>query len=125
MTIKSVDHETGVFSGSYTSAVGRVKGPYLLTGCLDTAGSTVGWIVNWQNEKMNAHSVTAWSGQLQTTSMGEPIILTTWLLTSQTSPEKNWESTQVGFDHFSLKPLQQETKDPVHLRTCNSHPSDA
>ena len=28
-------------------------------------------------------------------------LITTWLLTAQTKPEENWESTLVGFDQFT------------------------
>ena len=83
----------------------------ILTGRKDTAGNTLGWTVNWENSDLNAHSVTTWSGQLQLNEGLEYYdILTTWLLTSQTIPEDNWESTQVGFDYFTQNPPSEQTK---------------
>ena len=106
MTIESVDYKTGVFGGSYVSGVGEVdKVGYPLTGCFDTDGIAIGWAVNWKNEGMNAHSVTTWSGKLQKTNSGNPVIQTTWLLTAQTLADVNWKSTEVGSDHFCLTPI--------------------
>ena len=91
MIIKSYDEESGVFSGKYESLVGVALRFYVLTGRRNTEGNTIGWTVNWQNKFLNAHSVTTWSGQLQLSPCGDPMILTTWLLTTQTEPEKNWK----------------------------------
>ena len=122
MVITSYDSKTGVFSGNYQSLVGDATKWYILTGRKDTDGNSIGWTVSWQNSNNNAHSVTTWSGQFQLQSFGDPIILTTWLLTSQTTPDDDWESTQVGFDHFSLtKPTQEKPK--LHCR--KSHPKEA
>ena len=109
MIIKSYDEESGVFSGKYESLVGVALRFYVLTGRRNTEGNTIGWTVNWQNKFLNAHSVTTWSGQLQLSPCGDPMILTTWLLTTQTEPEKNWKSTQVGQDQFFTKQPSQES----------------
>ena len=124
MVIESIDQNTGVFSGTYESQVGQAKYTYVMTGRFDTAGRTIGWAVNWQNDCCNAHSVTTWSGQLQFNSIGEPVILTTWLLTHQTAPDDNWSSTQVGFDTFTLAQPSEETKAKAMLRN-RSHPKEA
>ena len=121
MTITSVDTQTGVFTGTYESQVGVAEKTYLLTGRCDTLGNTLGWTVNWQNSYLNAHSVTTWSGQSQIQSNGQPIILTTWLLTSQTTPEDNWESTQVGFDQFTQTQPTPESIEQAKIRCGRSH----
>ena len=76
MIIESYDTESGVFSGKYKSKVGMAERFYTLTGPRDTDGNTIGWTVNWQNADLNAHAVTTWSGQLQKSPFGDPMILT-------------------------------------------------
>ena len=126
MTITNIEYETGVFSGTYVSAIGTKKS-YVLGGCLDTGGRALGWTVNWQNENTSPNSLSArtWSGQLQKTPSGEYNILTTWLLTTPTTPENNWESTQMGFDTFSQTAPMQETEHHTKLRLHRSQPSEA
>ena len=103
MIIESVDSSTGVFSGSYTSSVGDAEDSYLLTGRYDTASDTptLGWTVTWLNDYNDADSTTTWSGQYQEPD-GAPTLLTQWLLTSETDPDDNWQSTLVGSDVFTL-----------------------
>ena len=125
MEITSVDTATGVFGGRYFSRVGVAECWYVLTGRQDTDGNILGWTVNWQNSTLNALSVTTWSGQLQYTARGDPTILTTWLLTSQTDPKDNWGSTQVGFDVFSQTEPSPETKEKAKLHGRRSHPNTA
>ena len=125
MVITSLDPQTGVFGGNYQSLVGDAKNCYVLTGRKDLDGYTTGWTVNWQNSYQNAKSVTTWSGQQQFNSIGEPVILTTWLLTSQKTPDNDWESTLVGFDTFSQTPPSQETTDRAKLQGRRSHPKEA
>ncbi|CAI8021690.1 Streptavidin-V2 [Geodia barretti] len=125
MDITSVDSATGVFGGKYCSKVGEAEKWYVLTGRQDTAGKTLGWTVNWQNSTLNAHSGTTWSGQIQFLPDGDPVIITTWLLTAQTKPEDNWESTMVGFDHFYLKEPPPEIKEKAKLHCRRSHPKEA
>ena len=65
------------------------------------SGGTIGWSVSFNNTKHgNSKSTTTWSGQRQLTLGGSPIILTTWLLTSQTISSNNWESTLTNQDLF-------------------------
>ena len=126
MDITSLDHKTGVFGGKYHSQVGDARKWYVLTGRVDLHGNTIGWTVNWQNFiSKNTHSVTTWSGQQQINSVGESVILTTWLLTCQTTSHEDWESTLVGFDTFSQTPPSQETTDKAKLQGRRSHPKEA
>ena len=76
-----------------------------LTGTYDKdgteSGGTIGWSVTFNNaEHGNSKSTTTWSGQRQLTPHGSLIIHTTWLLTSQTAPSSNWESTLINQDLF-------------------------
>ena len=65
------------------------------------SGGSIGWSVTYNNaERGNSKSTSTWSGQRQLTLGGSPIILTTWLLTSQTIPFNNWESTLTNQDLF-------------------------
>lgn len=101
MRIIDIDQTTGSFSGTYNSAVGRATRTYKLCGRFDTQGSSLGWVVSWKNDYMNAHSTTTWSGQVMNNTIGEPIVIkTTWLLTRQSTPENAWSSTLVGSDTF-------------------------
>ena len=72
-----------------------------MVGRANTEGNTVGWTVVFKNQYLNAHSTATWSGQFQTDKSGNDVILTTWLLTTQTTPPDNWRSTRVGFDYFT------------------------
>ncbi|CAI7992779.1 Streptavidin-V2 [Geodia barretti] len=121
MVITSADPATGVFGGLFNSKVGDVEKWYVLTGQQDTDGDTVGWTVNWNNSYNHAHSVTTW----QQLRGSDPVILTTWLLTRQTSPENDWESTQIGFDQFFPNDPSPETKEQAKFHRRNSHPKDA
>ena len=76
-----------------------------LTGTYDKdgteSGGTIGWSVTYNNaEHGNSKSTATWSGQRQLTTNNSPIIRTTWLLTSQTAPSSNWESTLTNQDLF-------------------------
>ena len=111
MTITTVDREYGNFAGQYCSGVGKAVYNYTLLGRFDTEGKSLGWVVSYNNQYLNANSTAAWSGQIQidrNTSM--PVILTTWLLTTQTQPEDNWSSTNVGFDKFTTTPQEEPPK---------------
>ena len=124
MEIQSADPVTGVFGGIYNSLVGDAERWYVLTGRQNTDGTSVGWTVNWQNSFRNAQSVTTWSGQQQL-SGADLVIITTWLLTSETTPDKDWKSTLVGFDHFSLQQPSPETKERAKIHCRRSHPENA
>ena len=121
MTITSIDYTTGSFSGTYNSAVGTVHHEYVLFGRFDTRGDTLGWVVSWQNSFNNHHSTTAWSGHREVV-LSKPTILTTWLLTSSTTSEKEWLSTNTGFDTFTLHPPTDKQVLLAQSRRQSNHP---
>ena len=127
MTLTSWDETKGCFSGKYCSAVGKAKNQYDLVGRFDTNGDTLGWVVAYQNEYLNAHSTCTWSGHMELSPGKEskPVILTTWLLTTQTEPEDDWEGTQVGFDTFTNDPPSSEQIAQAKQRRQFSHPKNA
>jgi avidin family protein len=96
-------------TGTYHSAVGQAVEQYDFVGRLDSdprASTGLGWTVSWENEKLNAHSVTTWSGQYRVVD-GDEFIATTWLLTREGTADDEWESTLVGKDLFSRNPPAQ------------------
>ena len=100
-----VDKEKGNFVGTYYSAVGVATKTYELRGRFNIDGWSLGWVVSFKNEYRNANTTTAWSGQLQLESGPQtPVIFTTWVLTTETDPKNNWNSTHVGFDTFWQSP---------------------
>ncbi|XP_028409391.1 uncharacterized protein LOC114531992 isoform X2 [Dendronephthya gigantea] len=121
MTVTSWDQVKGSFKGKYFSAVGEAEKEYDLVGRFDTDGDTLGWAVSYQNKYRNAHSTCTWSGHMNE-DFEKPVILTTWLLTRQTPPEDDWESTRVGFDTFTQDPPDEETIARAKLRRQCSHP---
>lgn len=121
MTITSIDTTTGSFSGTYYSTVGETENEYVLSGRIDTCGGTLGWVVSWQNSCLNSRSTTAWSGHIEAV-LSKPTILTTWLLTSSTTPEKDWQSTNVGFDTFTQNRPTEEQVLLAQNRRQSSHP---
>lgn len=131
MTIDTVDsdEQSGYFTGKYNTGVGDAKGEYTLHGRYDTKGSSLGWVVCYQNEqsRMNSNSTATWSGYMWEKPGKGPTIQTTWLLTA-TKPEctcipidkkceecqkraertkrslnkKPWDRTRVGINEFTL-----------------------
>lgn len=102
-----------LISGTYQTAVGDARGIYRLTGLTDSddsANQAVGFVVVWQNEYNNSHSVTSWSGQFLVIN-NTPTILTTWLLTKETNPGDTWRSTLVGQDTFT--PVQKSEEEII------------
>jgi hypothetical protein len=87
--------------GKYQTAVGDAAGPYALHGWVDATEPfpTLGWVVLWKNGTKDVPAVTGWIGQAQTVDGAEQID-TTWLLTSSTKIQDDWESTLVGKDLF-------------------------
>ena len=126
MRITEVCYDKGTFSGTYCSAVGDATKKYLLSGRFNNEGHSLGWAVTYKNQYENAHSTAAWSGQIQVNpGIQQPIILTTWLLTSETLPSDDWASTQVGFDTFMQKEPTKEVIQQAQLRGKHSCPSNA
>jgi len=90
-------------TGTYHSAVGQAVQEYSLVGRVDSAPAKsqgLGWVVAWENDQLDSHSVTTWSGQFRVVN-GEEFITTTWLLTREGAPADEWESTLVGKDTFA------------------------
>lgn len=102
----------GTVSGSYQTAVGDASGIYPLAGRTEVDvtnnDQNIGFVVSWWNSSGNSHSVTAWSGQVQEVD-GQQVMRTTWLLTSETQPENDWQSTLVNVDVFTRVQPSQET----------------
>ena len=131
MIIGTVDYTAGTFTGTYNSVVGNAEKEYLLWGRFG-ANNTLGWTVSWTNQYTpSGKSTTAWSGQMQLVSQTPisqplPTIITTWLLTEETSPEDNWSSTNVSMDTFLLG--EPPSNERIHLakqmNKC-SHPKEA
>jgi hypothetical protein len=100
----------GTIAGHYQTAVGGTQGVFRLIGLVDTlafeGNRSFGFVVSWNNEYVNDHSMTAWSGQYQVEG-GDEMLTTTWLLTRETAPEDNWMSTLVGSDVFRRTPPTQ------------------
>jgi hypothetical protein len=116
----------GGFSGSYSTAVsptGSTQGEFQLVGRtdVDSGGEALAFLVCWQNDVSNRHSVTAWSGQAQTIN-GQDQITAMWLLTLETSPEQDWYATHVGHDVFTrVQPTEEEIAEKGRLKQ-SSHP---
>ena len=128
MKITEIDTNLGTLRGTYCSAVGEAEKEYLLLGRFDTAGQTLGWVVSWQNQYLKSHlySTTSWSGQAQyDPTISDYVILTNWLLTVETSPENDWNSTNVGHDTFRRRQPNLELTTTAKLRFQRSHPKNA
>jgi Avidin family len=118
MTIRRVPTDKRAISGKYQTAVGDATSrTYPLTGRCDDTGAgaknkTIGWIVAFDppdpapsGQPPNAPSLTAWSGQwhkVKDDDTGEIVefITTTWILTRQSDPQDDWDSTMVNKDYF-------------------------
>ena len=118
----------GQLTGTYQSIVGDVDPTktYVLSGRYDSSceGKTLGWAVTWLNAYHHSDppSTTTWSGQYQVNEQEKPEILTTWLLTAQTTPDFNWNSTNVGFDTFTRDIPTEEVYQKALKRGLCSHP---
>jgi hypothetical protein len=112
-------------TGTYHTAVGDASGIYDLVGQTDTdndQSQAVGFVVVWQNQYGSSDSVTTWSGQYQTIE-GEDTIVTTWLLTMETSPDHDWSSTLVNKDIFTrFAPNDDEINQRIKKGIKSSHP---
>ena len=120
MTIRKDPSDSRAISGDYQTAVGDATSrTYPLAGrCDDTGGGaknqTIGWVVAFDppdpppaGEPPYPPSLTAWSGQWHevTDKDGNVVefITTTWILTEQTDPPDEWDSTMVNKDYFFRK----------------------
>jgi hypothetical protein len=104
-----------VISGIYHNEAGQAKGDYNFSGLVEPSpldsNQAVSWVVTWVRlgDNKNFHSVTAWSGQYQLVNnpqTGQPmeVISAEWLLTSETTPDADWASTNIGHDVFTRTP---------------------
>jgi hypothetical protein len=104
--------------GTYHTLVGDAEGIYPLMGIGDFdnhQSEALGWVVSWNNEFKNSDSVTVWSGQYQEKNE-EDVILTTWLLTSESRPQDDWRSTLVGTDIFYRQPIEKMNKNIRNIK---------
>jgi hypothetical protein len=111
-------------AGKYQTAVGDADGIYELVGRVSVPeddARTLGFVVAWQNDKRITDSSTAWSGEAREIA-GEETILTTWLLTVETTPHDDWKSTLVGKDVFTrIAPTPEKVKRAKALRPPSHH----
>ena len=127
MNITSV--HSGMLTGVYNTKVGNAKYDYVMTGRYDFLEDrrSLGWTVTWVNGIYDkSKSTTCWCGQYQCNpDTKEPQILTTWLLTTQTNPVDDWNSTNVGQDVFTRSCPSQEIIQKTKLKGLCSHPREA
>jgi hypothetical protein len=116
-------------SGTYNTIVGNAKYWYNLTGFTNLPDSSnpnqaaVGFTVVWYNPQYgDSKSVTAWSCQYQVVNNQESIICP-WLLTTETDPDNNWSSTNVGQDVFTrTMPTTEDIEYSLAHGAKHSHP---
>ncbi len=121
-----IEARDGMLSGKYETAVGNAENEYVLTGRYDTKGDSLGWIVTYNNYTGSSYSTAGWSGQYQLDPCtNKPRILTTWLLTRQTNPDNDWNSTNIGADVFQREPPSDEVCLRAKHSGQQSHPKGA
>lgn len=102
LTVSNADD--GQLSGIYETAKGRDVHQYIFSGNYDTSqeGKTLGWTVTWNNPLYgSSHSTTAWTGKYYPEEGQDPAkIVATWIHTSDTKPENEWQSTVIGKTDF-------------------------
>jgi hypothetical protein len=108
-------------TGHYYTAVGDAEGIYHLAGRTNRDNTVLGFAVAWQNEYGDSESATAWSGEYHDS---DDIIVTTWLLTSQTDEPDDWKSTLVGKDIFQRQSPDKDAVSRAKLMRAPSHPAD-
>ena len=98
--------KNGQLSGMYEVLKDNELQKHAVTGSYDSTitGRTLGWTVTWSNVLYSsAHSTTAWSGRYydaDTSNDHMAKIVATWIQTSDTKPESEWEATVVGKSDF-------------------------
>lgn len=111
-------------SGTYVTTVGSAQGTYILAGRTDAGsphGHNVGFVVSWQNDSGNSHSVTSWSGQLHMIG-GKERLTTYWILTIETRSKDEWQSHLVGKDVFLRDAPSPESAAAERAAGSISHP---
>lgn len=102
----------GQLTGIYETTSGHNKKQYIVTGSYDPKGNTLGWTVTWSSPLHGTiYSTTAWSGQYHHEEV--PRIETTWIHTSDTSLEDQWESTLIGKGDFLRYDTLDESQIPA------------
>ncbi|MBB5609072.1 MULTISPECIES: avidin/streptavidin family protein [unclassified Janthinobacterium] len=120
----TIEQNGNNLSGNYYTAVGEASGTYPLVGLVNPSqdtSQTVAWTVTWQNSTGNALSTTAWCGQVQVIN-NVPTITAMWLLTGETTPANDWESTRIGQDVFTPQPPNSTQSKIALARKSFSHP---
>ncbi|NWT82402.1 AVID protein, partial [Lanius ludovicianus] len=106
MTIVTVNSKTGVFAGSYHTAVSATSNTIKespLQGAMQKSPNqkgqpTFGFTVNWSF----SDSITVFTGQCFVDDDGKEVLKTMWLLRSRVEDIKNdWKATRVGVNVFS------------------------
>ncbi len=111
-------------TGKYHTAVGDADGLYELAGRLSLPADenrTLGFTVAWQNDRRSVDSTTSWSGEAREIN-GNQTILTTWLLSTETTPDNDWKSTLVGKDLFTrVRPTADQIEAAKAVRGPSHH----
>ncbi len=98
----TVRHD-GTIEGTFFAPGDGAAGAFPLVGLSDPrsfeGSRSFGFVVVWNNDYVNQHSATSWSGQYQIVN-GEELLTTNWLLTRETPPDECWAATMVGSDTF-------------------------
>lgn len=125
MEIKAA--KDGMLTGWYNTKVGNAKRDYILTGRYDhlEGRKSLGWTVTYTNEYCSkAKSTCSWSGQYQLDRASQPQILTTWLLTTETEPKDDWNSTRLGQNVFTRECPSEELILKTKQEGPLSHPRE-
>lgn len=114
--------QNGYVQGVYSTAVssqGCAQGDFSVVGVTDTdsGGQAVAFSVAWKNGQSSCKSVTAWSGQVVDVQ-----ISAFWLLTQETDPTQNWQSTIIGQDVFTRTQPRAEDVAAKQRLLRRSHP---
>jgi hypothetical protein len=109
-------------SGTYQTAVGNAEGIYDLVGSINSdTDPAVGWVVLWSNQYGDRNSLTCWAGQYF--SDGNPeVLITMWLLRTETMEGQNWAATQVGEDVFYRSQQLAKARGTVASLRAPAHP---
>lgn len=107
-------------TGYYYTAVGDAEGIYHLAGRANRNNTVLGFAVAWQNEYGDSESATSWSGEYHE---ADDVIVTTWLLTSQTDEPDDWKSTLVGKDTFQRQSPNKDAVSQASAMRAPSHPA--
>jgi len=126
MEVVKDPNDPRAFSGTYQTAVGDATSrTYPLTGRSDDTAvarnKTIGWVVAFDppdppppGKPPYPPSLTTWSGRWHEVTDDQSgrvveFITTTWILTRQSDPADEWDSTMVNKDYFFRdKPTPEE-----------------